>query len=54
MSLPQSVRIVEIGPRDDLQNMAMVLPVEARIALIERLAEAGLRCIEVGSFVFPR
>ena len=54
MSVPQSVRIVEVGPRDGLQTMATVLPVEARIALIGQLADAGLRCIEAGSFVSPR
>lgn len=52
--IPDRVRIVEVGPRDGLQNEASALPVEARIAFIEALAEAGLRTIEAGSFVSPR
>ena len=49
-----AVRLVEVGPRDGLQNEPQVLPVETRIRLIERLAAAGLRDIEVGAFVSPR
>ena len=54
MALPRTIRIVEVGPRDGLQNEARALPVETRVALIEALAEAGLRSIEAGSFVSPR
>ena len=50
----REVTIVEVGPRDGLQNEPQVLPVETRIRLIERLAAAGLRDIEVGAFVSPR
>ncbi|MCD8521623.1 MAG: hydroxymethylglutaryl-CoA lyase [Saccharospirillaceae bacterium] len=51
---PDSVRIVEVGARDGLQNEAQALSVELRCELIERLAEAGLRHIETGSFVSPK
>ncbi len=49
--IPNRVRIVEVGPRDGLQNEAHPVPVEARIAFIEALADAGLQTIEAGSFV---
>jgi len=52
--MPESVRIVEVGPRDGLQNEKIAVPVAARIELINRLAAAGLRSIEVGSFVSPK
>ncbi|MEX1197102.1 MAG: hydroxymethylglutaryl-CoA lyase [Pseudohongiellaceae bacterium] len=51
---PERVRIVEVGPRDGLQNESGQLSVEDRIAFIERLADAGIRHIEAGSFVSPR
>lgn len=51
---PDSVRIVEVGARDGLQNEAQALSVELRCELIERLAAAGLRHIEAGSFVSPK
>jgi hydroxymethylglutaryl-CoA lyase len=54
MSLPERVRIVEVGPRDGLQSEAAMLSVEAKVALIERLALAGLVHIEAGSFVSPK
>ena len=46
--IPKRVRIVEVGPRDGLQNEAVPVPVEARIAFIEALADAGLQTIEAG------
>nr|WP_324187955.1 hydroxymethylglutaryl-CoA lyase [Pseudomonas pisciculturae] len=49
-----AVRLVEVGARDGLQNEARCLPVETRVALVERLADAGLRTIEAGAFVSPR
>ncbi len=52
--IPDRVRIVEVGPRDGLQNEAVAVPVEARIAFIEALADAGLQTIEAGSFVSPK
>jgi isopropylmalate/homocitrate/citramalate synthase len=51
--LPNAIRIVEVGPRDGLQNEPDIVRLEAKIAFIERLAEAGLPVIEVGSFVRP-
>ena len=51
--LPGRVSIYEVGPRDGLQNESANLSVEARLQLIEALAEAGLRRIEIGSFVRP-
>jgi len=52
MTRPE-VRIYEVGPRDGLQNEAAQLPVDAKVRLIAALAEAGLKRIEVGSFVRP-
>ena len=54
MSLPTSVRIVEVGPRDGLQNEAAVVPLAAKVALIEALVAAGLKTVESGSFVSPK
>jgi len=49
-----SVRIVEVGPRDGLQNEPTNVPVDVRVRLIEALADAGLKTIEAGSFVSPK
>ena len=54
MSLPRQVRIVEVGPRDGLQNEKQAIPTHAKIALIENLVDAGLNYIEAGSFVNPK
>lgn len=54
MTLPSSVRLVEVGPRDGLQNEKAFVPTHLKLALIERLAEAGCRHIEAASFVSPR
>ena len=54
MKLPTQVKIVEVGPRDGLQNEAQVVPTAIKIELIERLADAGLRVIESTSFVSPK
>ena len=51
MEYPKSVRIVEVGPRDGLQNEKSAVSVETRVALINRLSEAGLKTIEAGAFV---
>lgn len=53
MNLPNSVRIVEVGPRDGLQNEKQAIETTTKIELIERLTDAGLRYIEAGSFVNP-
>src|SRR6476646_10392849 len=52
--LPKAVRVVEVGPRDGLQNEAGEVPTEAKIRFITMLAASGLRDIEVTSFVSPR
>ena len=54
MRLPAHVKIVEVGPRDGLQNEKQLVPTAIKIELIERLAEAGLRAIEATSFVSPK
>jgi len=48
------VRVVEVGPRDGLQNEAVAVSVETRIEFIEKLIAAGLTSIEAGSFVSPK
>jgi len=50
----RSVTVVEVGPRDGLQNEAVVVPTAAKVELVERLAGAGLPVVEVTSFVSPR
>jgi isopropylmalate/homocitrate/citramalate synthase len=54
MAFPRKVRIVEVGPRDGLQNEPNVLPVATKVELIERLADAGLPSVEAGAFVSPK
>jgi hydroxymethylglutaryl-CoA lyase len=54
MTMLAHVRIVEVGPRDGLQNESGVVPVADKVALIEALAEAGLPVVESGSFVSPK
>jgi hydroxymethylglutaryl-CoA lyase len=54
MNLPKSVNIVEVGPRDGLQNEAEFVPTEQKIKLIELLSETGLERIEITSFVHPK
>ena len=53
MGLPQRVKIVEVGPRDGLQNESQLVPSAVKIGLIERLGEAGLKAIEATAFVSP-
>lgn len=54
MALPKSVKIVEVGPRDGLQNEKATVTTDQKVALIERLAAAGLQAVEAGSFVSPK
>ena len=54
MALPNRVRIVEVGPRDGLQNEPGVVPAAVKIEFIQRLAAAGLPAVEATSFVSPR
>jgi len=51
---PNYVNIMEVGPRDGLQNEKKVIPPATKIELINRLANAGLTRIEAGSFVSPK
>src|SRR5205807_6778231 len=53
MPYPERVRIVEVGPRDGLQNEATQIPTEAKVSLIDRLSQSGLSHIEVTAFVNP-
>jgi (R)-citramalyl-CoA lyase len=52
--VPASTRLYDVGPRDGLQNEPDVLPPDARAELVHRLVRAGLRAVEVASFVDPR
>ena len=54
MNTPARVKMVEVGPRDGLQNESKSVPTEVKVELIDRLADAGLRVIEAGSFVSPK
>ena len=54
MSLPLHVRLVEVGPRDGLQNEAQPISVADKVRLVDALSAAGLSYIEVGSFVSPK
>jgi len=52
--LPKKVRIVEVGPRDGLQNEKMEVPTQVKLELIGRLADAGLAAVEATAFVSPK
>ena len=54
MNLPKSVRLVEVGPRDGLQNEKQPISVADKVRLVDDLTAAGLSYIEVGSFVSPK
>jgi hydroxymethylglutaryl-CoA lyase len=54
MKLPPKVRIVEVGPRDGLQNEPQTVPTATKIELVNRLADAGLPAVEAGAFVSPK
>jgi hydroxymethylglutaryl-CoA lyase len=54
MSYPSAVKIVEVGPRDGLQNESISLDIATKVDFIERLAKSGLKNIEAGSFVSPK
>ncbi len=54
MVIPNKVRIVEVGPRDGLQNEAQQVPAAIKIELIDRLTDAGLPVIEATAFVSPK
>ena len=52
--LPSRVQVVEVGPRDGLQNERGAIDTATKVALVDALSEAGLPVIEVGAFVSPR
>jgi hydroxymethylglutaryl-CoA lyase len=54
IGLPQRVKIVEVGPRDGLQNESQLVPSAVKIGLIDRLGQAGLTAIEATAFVSPK
>lgn len=54
MGLPNKVTLVEVGPRDGLQNEPDAVPASVRVELIDRLAAAGLPVVEAGAFVSPK
>ena len=54
MTLPTYVRLIEVGPRDGLQNEAQPISVADKVQLVDALTDAGLGYIEVGSFVSPK
>jgi hydroxymethylglutaryl-CoA lyase len=54
MSFADKVKIVEVGPRDGLQNEKQIVPTEAKVKLINDLSDAGLSVVEAGSFVSPK
>ena len=54
MKYPDRVKMVEVGPRDGLQNEKKTVPTDVKVELIDRLAAAGLPVVEAGSFVSPK
>src|SRR4029078_331731 len=54
MKVPQRAKLVDVGPRDGLQNERGVVPTAAKIELIDRLSDAGLPAVEATSFVSPK
>ena len=54
MTLPTEVTIVEVGPRDGLQNEKQLIPLDTKLQLIDDLGLAGITAIESGSFVNPK
>jgi len=52
--IPRNVNIVEVGPRDGLQNESNIISVDTKVQLISFLKAAGLKTIECGSFVSPK
>jgi hydroxymethylglutaryl-CoA lyase len=53
-NLPSRVKLVDVGPRDGLQNEKQMVPAAIKIGLIDRLQEAGVRHLEATSFVSPK
>jgi hydroxymethylglutaryl-CoA lyase len=53
-TLPSHVKIIEVGPRDGLQNEATLIPLDTKVELIRQLNQAGIQHIEAGAFVSPK
>lgn len=53
-TLPESVTLIEVGPRDGIQTQEKIVPVDQKVSMIQELVAAGLRHIQVTSFVHPR
>lgn len=53
-SLPKNVKLVEVGPRDGLQNEKQIISTETKVEFINKLSKTGLSVIEATSFVSPR
>src|SRR5512137_71183 len=53
-ALPSKVTLVDVGPRDGLQNEKQMIPAEVKVELVDRLTEAGFGNVEVTSFVSPK
>jgi hydroxymethylglutaryl-CoA lyase len=54
MNLPERIDVIEVGPRDGLQNLTDFVPTEDKIRLIERMLAAGMKHVELTSFVHPK
>ena len=54
MNIPQKISVCEVGPRDGLQNEKTLLDVDKKVKFIENIQDAGIKIIEVGSFVSPK
>jgi len=52
--MSQNITIIEMGPRDGLQNEKQTVGIENKVELIERLANAGMKAVEAGAFVSPK
>ena len=52
--LPSTAELIEVGPRDGIQTKEKFVPTEMKVETIKRLAEAGIKRIQVTSFVHPR
>ncbi len=54
MNLPKRVKVVDVGPRDGLQNQPETVPLAAKVKLVDMLSDAGVPAVEVGAFVSPK
>ena len=54
MKLPEHVRLVDVGPRDGLQNEQAIVPTDVKVTLIDLLSDAGFPAVEATAFVSPK